>query len=114
MIEVNVPELVKWIGYISVIGGVVIGAWRLVKKGLDFIKKLNTTLDSLVNETNEQALSILRLTVYNEQLPLSERIIAGKKYIKKGGNGDVKHYVEDHLLPFDKVGAVHGETEEKA
>ncbi len=103
MIEINVPELVKWIGYLTVIGGVLISVWKLVKKALKFFEKLNETLDFLVSETGEQGKAILRLTVYNEQLPLSERIIAGKEYIKKGGNGDVRHYIEEHLLPYDTI-----------
>lgn len=103
MIEINVPEVVKWIGYLTVIGGVLISVWKLVKKALKFFEKLNKTLDFLVGETEEQGKAILRLTVYNEQLPLSERIIAGKKYIGKGGNGDVRHYIEEHLLPYDTI-----------
>ncbi len=47
----------------------------------------------------EQYLAILRLTVMSEEMPISERIIAGKKYIDEGGNGDVKEYYYHHLLP---------------
>lgn len=103
MIEINVPEVVKWIGYLTVIGGVLISVWKLVKKALKFFEKLNETLDFLVGETREQGKAILRLTVYNEKLPLSERILAGKEYINKGGNGDVRHYIEEHLLPYDTI-----------
>mgnify|MGYP003316402720 CR=1 FL=1 len=42
----------------------------------------------------EQTLAILRLTVMNSEMPISERLIAGQKYINKGGNGDVKKYYE--------------------
>ena len=45
----------------------------------------------------EQYLAILRLTVMEEDMPISERLIAGKKYIDAGGNGDVKKYYE-HLI----------------
>lgn len=114
MIEINVPEIVKWIGYLGAISGVLVAVWRLVKKALDFFKKLTSTLDFLVNETKEQGKAIQRLTVFNENLPLSERIIAGKKYIQNGGNGDVKHYIVEHLLPYDKVVIDHGETEKEA
>ena len=103
MISIDVSELVKWIGYLSAIGGGLTAIWKLVSKALDFFKKLNSTLDFLVAETKDQGQAILRLTVYNEQLPLSERISAGKKYIENNGNGDVKHYIEEHLLPYDTI-----------
>lgn len=103
VITIDIPELVKWIGYLTAIGGAIIFLWKPVKKLKEFFDKLNSTLDFLVKETKEQGRAIKRLTVYNELIPLSERIIAGKSYIKEGGNGEVKHYIEEHLLPYDKV-----------
>jgi hypothetical protein len=35
----------------------------------------------------------------SHEMPLSERIAAGEKYIKCGGNGEVKHKYEE-LLTF--------------
>ena len=69
-------------------------------------KKSNATLvkkvDTLVEHDREQYLSILRLTIMSEEMPISERIIAGDKYIKAGGNGDVKKYyqqmIKDHTI----------------
>lgn len=54
--------------------------------------KLEQKVDKLVEHDREQYLSILRLTIMNETIPISERIIAGDKYLKAGGNGDVKKY----------------------
>ena len=45
----------------------------------------------------EQYLDILRLTIMSENMPITERIIAGKKYIDRGGNGDVKKFYEQLL-----------------
>ena len=45
----------------------------------------------------EQYLAILRLTVMSEEMPIAERIVAGKKYIKEGGNGAVKEFFEEFL-----------------
>ena len=51
-----------------------------------------------MDEDNKaQHLAILRLTVMNSEMPISERIAAGAEYIKRHGNGDVKHYYE-HLI----------------
>ena len=51
---------------------------------------------------DEQYLDILRLTIMNDNMPISERIIAGKKYIDRGGNGDVKKYYENFLKEHTK------------
>ena len=47
-------------------------------------------------------LCILRLTIMSEEMPLEERIAAGDKYIKHGGNGAVKHKYEQLLSQLDR------------
>ena len=41
----------------------------------------------------------------SHEMPLSERIDAGEKYIKYGGNGEVKHKYEEliSLLPKESI-----------
>ena len=46
----------------------------------------------LTKHDREQYLAILRLTTMSRDMPIPERIIAGRKYIKLGGNGYVKKY----------------------
>lgn len=65
-------------------------------------KKLEEKVDTLVEHDKDQYLSILRLTVMSEEMPISERIIAGDKYVKKGGNGEVKKYYEKMLAEHTK------------
>ena len=65
-------------------------------------KELIDKVDSLVEHDNDQYLSILRLTILEENMPGSERIIAGDKYIKKGGNGDTKKYYQKMLEEHTK------------
>jgi hypothetical protein len=64
--------------------------------------KLEQKVDTLVEHDKDQYLSILRLTIMSKEMPISERIIAGDKYVKKGGNGDVKKYyqkmLEEHTI----------------
>lgn len=80
-----------------------LGIWVTVRSSQ---KKANAQLlekvDTLVEHDQEQYLSILRLTIVEENMPISERIIAGDKYIKKGGNGDVKKYYQQMLLEHTK------------
>ena len=65
-------------------------------------KKLEQKVDKLVEHDDEQYLSILRLTIMSESMPISERIIAGDKYVRKGGNGDVKKYYQQMLAEHTK------------
>lgn len=65
-------------------------------------KKLEQKVDKLVEHDEDQYLSILRLTIMSGDMPISERIIAGDKYVKKGGNGDVKKYYQKLLREHTK------------
>jgi hypothetical protein len=64
--------------------------------------KLEQKVDKLVEHDEDQYLSILRLTIMSEDMPVSERIIAGDKYVKKGGNGEVKKYYQKMLAEHTK------------
>ena len=78
----------------------IIGA---VKNAKTYFSDLKTNVDTLVEHDRTQYLAILRLTVMADNLPLSERIAAGKEYIKSDGNGDVKAYYETVLKPHDTI-----------
>ena len=65
-------------------------------------KKLEEKVDRLVEHDEDQYLSILRLTIMSDEMPITERIIAGEKYVKKGGNGDVKRYYQNMLKEHTK------------
>lgn len=58
------------------------------------VKTLRTNVEADVKKLTEhselQYLSLLRLTVMDSDMPMSERLIAGREYISRGGNGDVK------------------------
>lgn len=84
----------------------------LITSGLGFLgvivanllsnKSLKDDVKEIKHENKEQSLSILRLTVMCENMPISERLIAGKKYIDRGGNGDVKRYYEKLIKEHTK------------
>ena len=65
-------------------------------------KKLHKKVDQLMANDRDQNLNILRLTVMNSEMPISERIIAGDKYVKAGGNGEVKKYYHELLVEHTK------------
>lgn len=91
-----------WITLIQTLG-TLLGVWLTVyysnKKSA---KSLEAKVDKLVEHDEEQYLSILRLTIMNEEMPITERIVAGRKYSEKGGNGEVKKYYENMLREHTK------------
>lgn len=78
----------------------VVGA---VKKAKTYFSDLKNKIDTLLEHDNNQYMAILRLTVMSDNIPLSERINAGKEYLEHDGNGDVKHYYETVLKPHDTI-----------
>lgn len=64
-----------------------------------FIRKWEKWVKEQSEHALDNYLSIKRLTIMLHEMPLSERIAAGEKYIKYGGNGEVKHKYEE-LLTF--------------
>lgn len=102
-------NIVVWLEWIIKIGGAATAIGLLGKAVSRFVHflddiKNNTSLEGvkedikeLKEHSKENYLGIKRLTVMSHDMPIGERIVAGHDYIKAGGNGDVKHYIEDEL-----------------
>lgn len=60
-------------------------------------RNLNKRLAKIEEHDQKQYLGLLRLTIMSENMPISERIIAGKEYIDAGGNGDIKKFYKEFL-----------------
>ena len=67
-----------------------------------FIRKWEKWVEEQSEHALDNYLSIKRLTIMSHEMPLSERIAAGDKYIKYGGNGEVKHKYEELLKIYDE------------
>lgn len=65
-------------------------------------KNLDKRLGKIEEHDTKQYLGILRLTIMSESMPISERIIAGKEYIDRGGNGDIKKFYKEFLEEHTK------------
>ena len=76
--------------------GAIIG---ILIKVNSFIKKANKVLE----HDKENYLAILRLTIVSSEMPIGERINAGYKYLKLGGNGEVKKFLEEEFNITDTV-----------
>lgn len=103
-------ELVKLILLLGSIAGALAGISALIvkiagviKKVIEYFKDLKEKVNTLIDNDKEQQKSIYKLTVMSENMPLSERIAAAKKYMALGGNGEIKAYYEEHLKPFDHI-----------
>ena len=86
-----------WYDFLITAGAVVSAVTLLAKKVGKPIVELLHEIKTLVDHDREQYIAILRLTIMSRDMPISERIIAGQKYIELGGNGDVKKYYEQLL-----------------
>lgn len=77
------------IGALGVIYGVALKALQII------IKPLKDALTELKTHSHENYMGILRLTIMSDEMPIGERIVAGHKYLKEGGNGEVKSFLKD-------------------
>lgn len=78
------------------IGGAITALIVIVKAVVSLVH-LADDIKDIKKHTFENYLTCLRLTVMSHDMPIGERIIAGDAYIKAGGNGEVKHYIETEL-----------------
>ena len=80
---------------LTALGVIIATAVKIYK----FIRKWEKWVEEQSEHNLDNYLSIKRLTIMSHEMPLSERISAGEKYIKYGGNGEVRHKYEE-LLTF--------------
>ena len=76
----------------------IVGAAQKKKTQADYqgahLAEIDKKLGKMQEHQDEQYLAILRLTIMSEEMPMAERLIAGEKYKKMGGNGDVKKFLQ--------------------
>lgn len=93
----GIIKLGALIGALAALWKIITTLLATVKHATESVEELKKTIETLVEHDKEQHLAILRLTIMNSEMPISERVIAGRKYIKDGGNGAVKKYYEEYL-----------------
>lgn len=85
------------LGALGVICGAGVKGWRFIVKLSNTTKALNNTLTDLKTHSHENYMGILRLTIMSNEMPIGERIVAGHKYLKEGGNGEVKTFLKNEF-----------------
>ena len=53
-------------------------------------------------ELDKNSLNTMKNTICNDNIPISERLLVGKEYIDKGGNGAVKVYLHQLEKEYEK------------
>lgn len=81
-------------GYATAISAV-IALFVLVSKAYLIFKKQE-------RHQKENYMAILRITIVSEEMPLSERIAAGDKYVALGGNGQIKALYKKLIEQYEK------------
>jgi hypothetical protein len=65
-----------------------------IQNDIVYIKEKNNEQDfSLKNISKDQ----LRITIFTDNLSLTEKCVAAKRYLALGGNGETKAYIENNL-----------------
>ena len=64
---------------------------------------IQSELKPLKEELEQNSLNTMKNTICNENIPLSERIQVGRKYIEKGGNGAVKIYLHKLEEQYENI-----------
>lgn len=80
--------LLFWGGIAGAITAILVLIGRVLSKLRKIIKMFNT----LQEHTEENYLNNLRIIIMSPDMPMGERLNAGEKYIKAGGNGEVKAF----------------------
>lgn len=75
--------------------------------GLIFAKlrKIGKMFGDIKEHTEENYLNNLRLVIMSPEMPIEERLRAGDKYVKSGGNGQIKAFykkLEKEYLESEK------------
>ena len=85
---------------------IVAAAIKTVKTVNKFVSNFNafiTDVNELKEHSSENYMALLRLTIMSSEMPIGERIVAGHKYLEKGGNGDVKKFLKENFNITDTV-----------
>ena len=87
----GIIKIAAVLGALGVIYSIAVKACKIV------LKPLIDTLEDLKTHSHENYMSLLRLTIMSNEMPIGERIVAGHKYLKEGGNGEVKAFLKSEF-----------------
>lgn len=86
-------KIILWGAVIGALVTIVTACIKVIK----LVIKINKWVETEERHTLENYLDIKRLIITSPYMPLHERLDAGEKYTKKGGNGEVKKLYNELL-----------------
>jgi hypothetical protein len=72
------------------------GKWYIFSRSYEHNKNHQKEIRARLKDIS---LDILKLSVFTSELPLSERMASGIKFMNNGGNGDARKYITAELRP---------------
>jgi hypothetical protein len=86
--------------FIAVLPQLIIGIGTAVGTVAGVLKTNGSKMDKLSENLTMVSRDINRLTLHDEHLSIEERLAAGERYIKGGGNGVTRAYYEKLLTEY--------------
>ena len=90
--------IIKVASGLTALGVIITCIVKFYNKINDLIKAINEyseKVDKVQSHSEENYMSILRLVIMSNEMPIGERINAGYKYLANNGNGEIKAYLEE-------------------
>ena len=86
----------------TILGGIrtIIG---ILYKMYKFVRNIEEKYEEMNELIKENTIHILKIAVLNEDLPITDRINAGERYMALGGNGFVKKKYLKLLDEYEKM-----------
>ena len=86
--------------FITILPQLIIGIGTAVGTVIGVLKTNGSKMDKLSENMTMVSRDINRLTLHDEHLSIEERLAAGERYIKGGGNGVTRAYYEKLLFEY--------------
>jgi hypothetical protein len=67
------------------------------------LNKITEAVDSLKVKVDCNALDTCKIIIYSETYPVIERLWSAKRYLDSGGNAETKRFIEENLIPENRV-----------
>lgn len=103
-------QIAAYITAITTIVGGGIKLFNIMSKTLHRFDDLNARLDKIEYDIKQNEIHLLKIALLDENLPLTDRINAGKKYLELGGNGYGKITYERLIKELDSIYSKGGEN----
>jgi hypothetical protein len=88
--------------FISMLPQLIIGLGTAIGTILGVLKTNGSKMDKLSVEMKMVSRDINRLVLHDEHLSIEERLAAGERYTRSGGNGVTRAYYEKLLAEYKK------------